>query len=89
MKTMSENQKPKRKPEDKLEIAERMARQTEKFTARTEAVGKVLKQGFRWFSAWFDRIVFNPKYARIVAFAFAILVYLTFSTEREIGRAHV
>ncbi len=79
---MSENQKPKRKPEDKLEIAERIARQTEKFTARTEAVGKVLKQGFRWFSAWFDRIVFNPKYARIVAFAFAILVYLTFSTER-------
>lgn len=78
---MKKNKENKR-PEDKLELAEKIARQTEKITARTESIGKVFKQGFRWFSAWFDRIVFNPKYARIVAFSIAILVYLTFSAER-------
>lgn len=77
------SKKDKKRTEDKLEIAERIARQTEKISAVTDSIGKVLKQAFRWFSAWFDRIVFNPKYARIVAFSFAILVYLTFSTERQ------
>ena len=72
----------KKRPEDKLELAEKIARQSKKITARYEVVGEALKRAFRWFSAWFDRIVFNPKYARIVAFGFAVLVYLTFSTER-------
>lgn len=72
----------KKRPEDKLELAEKIARQSEKITARYEVIGDALKRSFRWFSAWFDRIVFNPKYARMVAFGFAILVYLTFSTER-------
>ncbi len=72
----------KKRPEEKLELAEKIARQSQKITARYDMVGDALKRAFRWFSAWFDRIVFNPKYARIVAFGFAILVYLTFSTER-------
>ena len=72
----------KKRPEEKLELAEKIARQSQKITARYDMVGDALKRAFRWFSAWFYRIVFNPKYARIVAFGFAILVYLTFSTER-------
>lgn len=71
----------KKKPEDKLELAEAMARQSEKITERYQAVGQFFGRIFRWFSAWFDRIVFNPKYARLVAFGFAILVYLTFSQD--------
>ena len=74
--------KKNKNPEEKLELAQKIANQSEKIAMRYEKVGNVFKQAFRWFSAWFDRIVFNPKYARLVAFAFAILVYLTFSTDR-------
>lgn len=73
--------KRKNNPEDKLELAEAVARQSEKIAERYQVVGQFFGRVFRWFSAWFDRIVFNPKYARLVAFAFAILVYLTFSTD--------
>lgn len=79
---MAKNNEEKRSPEDKLELAEAMAKQSEKIAARYEMVGQFFGRIFRWFSAWFDRIVFNPKYARLVAFGFAILVYLTFSQEK-------
>lgn len=73
--------KKKSKPEDKLELAQAVARQSEKIAERYQAIGQFFGRVFRWFSAWFDRFVFNPKYAKLVAFAFAILVYLTFSQE--------
>lgn len=78
----NKNDNLKKRPEEKLELAEKMALQSKKIAARYEVLGQYFKRAFRWFSAWFDRIVFNPKYARLVAFTFAILVYLTFSTER-------
>ncbi|NLW14903.1 MAG: hypothetical protein GX038_01380 [Erysipelothrix sp.] len=71
----------KKRTQDKQDLAERVAQQKEKWTTRYDLIGGYFKQAFRWFSAWFDRIVFNPKYARVVAFSFAILVYLTFSAE--------
>ena len=77
--------KKKVKPQDqeeKLEIAERIARQSKRIADRSEAVGLYFKRIFRWLSAWFDRILFNQKYARLVAFGFAILVFLTFTQEQ-------
>lgn len=58
---MAKNNEEKRSPEDKLELAEAMAKQSEKIAARYEMVGQFFGRIFRWFSAWFDRIVFNPK----------------------------
>lgn len=68
--------------DDKLEIAQKIAEQSKKIADRSEAIGVYFKRIFRWLSAWFDRILFNQKYARVVAFAFAILVYLTFNQDQ-------
>lgn len=71
-----------KKSEDKLELAEKIAKQSEKFTRHYDTVANALARVFRFFSAWFDRIIFNPKYSRLVAFGFAVLVFLAFSTEQ-------
>ena len=81
MAMFKKNDKP-RDQDEKLEIAERIARQSKRIADRSEAVGLYFKRIFRWVSAWFDRILFNHKYARLVAFAFAILVFLTFTQEK-------
>lgn len=68
--------------EEKAELAERIAEQSKKIAARYEALGEYLLRIFRWISAWFDRILFNQKYARLVAFVFTVLVFLTFNSEQ-------
>ena len=34
-------------------------------------------KGVRWLSSWIDRILFNPRYGKIVSLALAVLLYLT------------
>lgn len=64
---------------EKTELAQRIAKQSEKITKRYEAISDMLMKVFRWFSAWFDRVIFNQKYSRLVAFAIAGLITLAFA----------
>ena len=34
-------------------------------------------KGVRWLSSWIDRILFNPRYGKVVSLALAVLLYLT------------
>ncbi|AMC92779.1 hypothetical protein AOC36_01900 [Erysipelothrix larvae] len=64
---------------EKTEIAQRIAKQSARFARRYEAVTDFVSRIFRWFSAWFDRIIFNQKYSKLVAFVVAILVVMAFT----------
>lgn len=65
--------------EDKLELAQIIAERSEKITKHTEAIGDAFLRVLRWLSAWFDRILFNPRHAKLVAFAVALLIYFAFN----------
>ncbi|UPU40188.1 hypothetical protein MX850_06045 [Erysipelothrix sp. Poltava] len=65
--------------EDKLELAQIIAERSEKITNLTESIGDAFLRVLRWLSAWFDRILFNPRHAKLVAFAVALLIYFAFN----------
>ena len=66
-------------PEDKVELAQIIAEKSEKLSKRYEAFGETVAQIMRWFSDWFDRILFDPKHSLFVAFGITLLVYLAFN----------
>ncbi|CAM3618942.1 YbbR-like domain-containing protein [Erysipelothrix urinaevulpis] len=70
------NTNPKFNSEEKLELAQRIARQSEKFSRRTEAIGNGFFRILRWLSDSFDKILFNPRHSKFVAFALSGLIFL-------------
>ena len=70
------NQKSKFDSEEKLELAQRIARQSEKIGRRYAAIGEAFLRVLRWLSDWFDKILFNPSHTKFVAFGLAALIFL-------------
>lgn len=66
--------------EEKVVMAKRIARQSEKFQKRTHAIGNAVARVFRWLSDWFDRILFSSRHSKMVAFGIAVLIFLAFNS---------
>ena len=63
--------------EEKLDLAKRIAGQSQK-VARTYAnIENAVMRTIRWFSAWFDKVLFNARFGKIVSLFLAILLYIT------------
>lgn len=65
--------------DERVEIAQIIAKQSEKISKRYASVWDGVLRVLNWFSAWVDRILFNPRHGVFVAFALAMLVYLAFN----------
>lgn len=73
------NDQPQFDSEEKLELAQRIAKQSEKISRRYTAIGNAFLRVLHWFSDWFDRILFEPRHAKFVAFGIAGLIFLAFN----------
>lgn len=85
---MKNNETPKKKDElqdsdSKLELANKIARQSKKVIKTYATIEDGLFKMVRWLSSWIDRLLFNPKYGKIVSLALAILLYLTVNFNSE------
>lgn len=72
----------KRKPdsqvdEKKLELAKTIASQSDKIAKSYVNIENVFLKGFRFVSSWFDKILFNQRYAREIALILAIILYVS------------
>lgn len=71
---------PQREPDhDKVELAQFVAEQSAKITGRWKTVGDAVGKAARWLSAWFDKILFNQRHSKFVAFGVALLVFWSFN----------
>lgn len=61
--------------EDKLELAKRIASQSQRVTRTYESIENSVVRGVRWFSSAFDRILFN-RFTRTIALVLALLLYV-------------
>lgn len=60
---------------DKLELAARIANSGDKVQHTYENIENSLLRIIHWFSAWIDRLLFNQKYSKLIAFLLAVLLY--------------
>lgn len=87
------NLDPKQNPqikdsESKLELANKIARQSRKVVKTYATIEDAFFKAVRWLSSWIDRILFNPRYGKIVSLALAVLLYLTVNfNSSSLGRA--
>lgn len=65
--------------EDKVELAQLIAQKSERLSKRYEALGAYVERTFKWLSALFDRVLFDPKHGVFVSFAITLLVFLAFN----------
>jgi len=63
----------------KTELANRIAEQSQKVANTYRSMESSLFRIFRSFSGFFDRIIFNQKYSKIVALVLAILLYAVYN----------
>lgn len=61
--------------ETKTELAYRIAEQSRKVANTYQHIEDSILRVFRWFSTFIDRVVFNRKYAKLVALVLAVLMY--------------
>lgn len=73
----------KREQRTKTEIAKKIAQEGQRFTQTYEAIGTRIIRMFRWVSMWFDKILFNQKYGKLVALALAVVLFLSINTGGE------
>lgn len=68
-----------RKPlnsEKKLELAQTIAKKSQSFKKTYASVENTFVKTFRAFSAWIDFVLFNQKFAKLVALCLAVVLYL-------------
>ena len=79
---MTENKKDfldEKESRNKTELANRIAEQSQKVANTYRSMESGLFRIFRWFSGFFDRIIFNQKYSKIVALVLAVLLYAIYN----------
>ncbi|MBR3365240.1 MAG: hypothetical protein IKG53_10260 [Solobacterium sp.] len=64
---------------NKTELANRIAEQSQKVANTYRSMESGLFRIFRWFSGFFDRIIFNQKYSKVVALVLAVLLYAVYN----------
>ncbi len=62
--------------EDKLELAKRIAEQSQKVFKTYNSIEFIFMRIVRFFSSWIDRLLFNPKNSKLVSFALAAILYV-------------
>lgn len=68
-----------RKPlnsEKKLELAQTIAKKSQSFKKTYASVENTFVKTFRAFSAWIDFVLFNQRFAKLVALCLAVVLYL-------------
>ncbi len=70
-------EKEKRETEKKTELANRVARQSHRMKETSQAFEYGLVHTLRWFSSILDKVLFNGKFSRLVAFVLALLMYFS------------
>ena len=63
--------------EKKVELAKTIASQSEKITKSYLNFGNYFVKAYRWFSNWFDRLLFNRRFSKEIALLLAILLYVS------------
>lgn len=66
----------KKTNDGKIELANRIAFQSQKVANTYQHVEDVMLRAVRWFSSLIDRTLFNRRYTKIVALVLAVLMYL-------------
>ena len=66
---------PEQKP-DKLELAKKIAEQSQKVFKTYSSIEFLVMRIIRFFSLWIDRLLFNPKNSKLVSFALAAILYV-------------
>ena len=70
-------QKSSKIDERKVELAKAIAEQSEKITKSYINIGSYFIKAFRWFSNWFDRLLFNQRFSKEIALLLAVLLYVS------------
>ena len=70
-------QKSSKIDERKVELAKAIAEQSEKITKQYINIGSYFVKAFRWFSNWFDRLLFNQRFSKEIALLLAVLLYVS------------
>jgi len=68
-------EKQNRQSEDKLELAKRIASQSQRVARTYENIENSVIRGVRWFSSAFDRVLFN-RFSKTIALVLALLMYV-------------
>lgn len=71
--------------EKKVELAKTIASQSEKITKSYINFGNHFMKGFRWFSNWFDRLLFNRRFSKEIALLLAILLYVSVNSANSLN----
>ena len=72
--------------EDKLELAARIANSGNRIQHTYESIESSLLRIIHWFSNGIDKILFNQKYSKLIAFLLAVLLYFLVNIgEYDIG----
>lgn len=78
----------KQKPiidEAKVELAKTIAQQSEKISKSYANFGNFFAKSFRWFSNWFDRLLFNRRFSKEIALLLAVLLYVSVNSVGSIS----
>ena len=63
---MSEDKKPQEFNRQKIELANKIANQSQKVANTYQHVEDILLRIIRWFSTFIDKTLFNTKYTKLV-----------------------
>ena len=63
--------------DEKLEIAKRIASQSQRMVKTYASVELSVLRVIRWLSAWVDKLLFNPRFGKPISLALALLLFAT------------
>ncbi|MGN1344055.1 MAG: YbbR-like domain-containing protein [Traorella sp.] len=78
-------QKTSKIDETKVELAKAIAEQSKKLTKSYMNIGGYFLKAFRWFSNWFDRLLFNQRFSKEIALLLAILLYVSVNSSDSLN----
>ncbi len=73
---MSQNKKPIEPVHDKLELAKKIAEQSQKVFKTYNSIEFIFMRIVRFFSTWIDRLLFSPNSGKIVSLILAVVLYV-------------
>ncbi|MEI7667511.1 MAG: CdaR family protein [Erysipelotrichaceae bacterium] len=82
--SLNKKQEPS-KGEEKIEIAKRIAEQSQRMVKTYNVIEQFIMKIIRFFSMWFDRLLFNSQNGKVVTLVLAIVLYVVINL--NIGEA--
>lgn len=71
--------------ENKVELAKAIASQSKKIEKSYASIASSVVKGFRWFSGWFDKILFNQRYTSVITLLMAIVLYIAVNSVNNLS----